>query len=179
MENIESIKNKSGKIYCLIWIILAVSLVVISVFSVWEYRNYKKGQEIAVEFSLEFGVHSKYSKNEEDYELLVKDLYDYYHPYVGAVPVYLNGATTYYTFDGSEAEKADEALGEMLTTLGYACDKGSHYLKHIGFVDCILHSTSGALFSLWLCCAIFILTIYILEKKTNFRIIEKTEEQCF
>ena len=56
------------------WLVIAVILIAVSVFSVIKYSGYKKAQETAVEFTL--AVTSKYDKYKNDYNTLVKEMYD-------------------------------------------------------------------------------------------------------
>ena len=119
------------------WIVIAVILIAASVFSVIKYSGYKKAQEAAVEFTL--AVTSQYDKYKDDYNTLVKEIYDDFNVQ------YYSYTICGYKVNNSDvvdsARKADKALGELMTNAGYDCYYGSKYLEHIGFVDYTANET--------------------------------------
>ena len=119
------------------WLVIAVILIAVSVFSVIKYSGYRKAQETAVELTL--AVTSKYDKYKNDYNTLVKEMYDdfnvqYYSYTIGGYKVNNSDAV-------DSARKADEALGELMTKAGYDCFYGSEYLEYVGFVDYATNET--------------------------------------
>jgi uncharacterized protein (UPF0333 family) len=78
-ENVISSKkiNLSKKIK-LAWAIVAVVLVLVSVFSFIKYSGYKKAQDAAVSFTLIST--SKFNSYKDDYNKMVKEMYRFYNP---------------------------------------------------------------------------------------------------
>ena len=99
------------------WIVIAVILVAVTVFSVIKYSDYKKAQETAVEFIT--SITNYYDNYNYDYNTLVEEIYDD------------------IAFDYTK----EKALAELMTSAGYDCNYGSKYLKHIGFVDYAVNET--------------------------------------
>jgi hypothetical protein len=113
------------------WLVVAVILIAVFAFSVIKYSGYKKAQETAIEITL--ATTSKYDKYKNDYNTLVKKMYDdfnvEYHSYTIGGYKYNNSDVV------DSARKADKALGKLMTAEGYDCYYGSKYLEHVGFVN--------------------------------------------
>ena len=121
----------------IVWLVIAVILIAVSVFSVIKYSDYKKAQETAVECTL--AVTSKYDKYKNDYNTLVKEMYDDFNP--TRINMTVNGIKIDNSDVIKSAKKADKVLGEIMTDAGYDCYYGSEYLEHIGFVDYATNET--------------------------------------
>ena len=119
------------------WLAIAVILIAVSAFAIIKYSNYKKGQELAVASTL--AVLDEYDKYQDDYETMVKMMYNDLNP------SYYSTTVGGYTFNNSEvidaATKVDRSLGKILSYNGYDCTYGSEYLKYIGFVDYSINNT--------------------------------------
>ena len=111
----------------LAWAIIAVILVLVSVFSFIKYSGYKKAQNAAVTFTLLST--DRFNSYKDDYNLMVEEMYDFYNP------VFPNAAVVF------SAHAADKVLGELMTEAGYDCLYGSKYLEYIGFVDYTTNET--------------------------------------
>lgn len=137
-ENVISSKkiNLSKKIK-LAWAIVAVVLVLVSVFSFIKYSGYKKAQEAAVSFTLIST--SKFNSYKDDYNKMVEKMYDFYNP--TRMNVTVNGIKIDNSDVVSSARDADEALGKLMKEAGYDCYYGSRYLEYIGFVDYTTNET--------------------------------------
>lgn len=131
-ENVISSKkiNLSKKIK-LAWAIVAVVLVLVSVFSIIKYSGYKKAQEAAVSFTLIST--SKFDSYKDDYKKMVEEMYDFYNP--TRINITVSGIKIDNSDVVSSAHKADQALGELMSEAGYDCYYGSDYLEYVGFVD--------------------------------------------
>lgn len=137
-ENVISSKkiNLSKKIK-LAWAIVAVVLVLVSVFSFIKYSGYKKAQEAAVSFTLIST--SKFNSYKDDYNKMVEKMYDFYNP--TRMNVTVNGIKIDNSDVVSSARDADKALGKLMKEAGYDCYYGSKYLEYIGFVDYTTNET--------------------------------------
>lgn len=133
MDNviIKSQKIKLGKLFIFLSCILLVVLAVLIAVGFSKFQTYKEYQEVAVSATL--GTTDQFDKYENNYNQMVKAMYDFYNP-------------TYhsYTFNGKRytneevmdtARDADEALGKLMTSLGYSCFSGSRYLKYTEFTE--------------------------------------------
>lgn len=131
-ENVVSSKkiNLSKKIK-IAWIIIAAILIAVSVFSVIKYSKYKKGQEMAVAFTL--ATTSHFDKYKDNYEKMVEEMYEEFNPTPFSTKVY--GKTIDNSNVVKAARSADQTLGTLLSNEGYDCYYGSTYLKYVGFVD--------------------------------------------
>ena len=131
-ENVISSKkiNLSKKIK-MAWAVVAVVLVLVSVFSFIKYSGYKKAQEAAVSFTLIST--SKFNSYKDDYNKMVEKMYDFYNP--TRINVTVSGIKVDNSDVVSSARDADKALGKLMKEAGYDCYYGSEYLEYVGFVD--------------------------------------------
>lgn len=136
------------------WLVIAIILIAVSVFSAIKYSEYKKAQETAVDFVL--AATSKYDKYKNDYNTLVKEMYDDLNPRYRSTTI--NG----YKFNNSSvvdaAREADETLGELMSNAGYDCYYGSKYLEYVGFFDYTINSML-ILFIIWVVLALLLGTL--------------------
>ena len=119
------------------WLVIAVLLIAVSVFSVIKYSGYKKAQDLAVEFTL--AATSKYDKYKNDHDTLVKEIYDDLNPVYSSTTI--NGISFNNSSVVDSARKADKSLGKLMTNAGYDCYYGSKYLEYIGFADYTKNNT--------------------------------------
>lgn len=128
--------NLSKKIK-LAWIVVAVILIFVSVFSFIKFSSYKKAQETAVSFTLIST--SQFNSYKDDYNKMVEKMYDFFNP--TRMNVTVNGIKIDNSDVVSSARDADKALGKLMTEAGYDCYYGSKYLEYIGFVDYTTNET--------------------------------------
>ncbi len=168
---IKSVKINYKKTFKILWIAMAIILVAVSIFSCIDYSNYKKGQETAVDLLVAAGNFD--FDEDDDYETKARYLYnrltdDYEYE------------SKYWGLDYSDAinsaRKADIALGELLTGMGYSTWLGSYYLEHTDFLSytfdysLILTFSSIALGLVLLLLIIYI--IYLADQKNSLEVDE-------
>lgn len=126
----------------LAWLIMAVVFVVNTVFAFIRYSEYKKEQEVAAGLMISNVDEFSMFRNEETYnsayERMIWRMYDYFNPPI-QVWRFMG-----YDVDGlsDAARDADEALGDLMETLGYDCYgsvRGSVYFMCVGFFDFALN----------------------------------------
>lgn len=157
MEEItlKSQKVKLGKKFILLYSIIAVVLAILTIVAFLKFQTYKEYQDAAV--TLILGFSDNFDKYKDDYDVMVEKMYDFY------APNYFS-----FTYNGTKinngdvveaARKADRALGELMTNLGYSCYSASDYLEFTKFFDYCFNSydvdtiriafiTCGALFTI-------------------------------
>lgn len=170
---IKSIKLDYKKTFRILWIVMAVILASVSVFSCVDYLNYKKGQETAVDLLVATG--NFYFDEDDDYETKARYLYN-------RLTVDYEYESKYWGLDYSDvtnsARKADIALGELLTEMGYSTWLGSYYLEHTDFFSYAfdyagLHIIILFSISLGLILLLFIVyMVYLDGKKKSIEIVE-------
>lgn len=126
----------------LAWLIMAVVFVVNTVFAFIRYSEYKKEQEVAAGLMISNVDEFSMFRNEETYnsayERMIWRMYDYFNPPI-QVWRFMG-----YDVDGlsDAARDADEALGDLMETLGYDCYgsvRGSVYFMCVGFFDFVFN----------------------------------------
>lgn len=132
MDNniIHSKRKDLKKLFTISWISVAILFLIIIVYSLVAYPDYKTGQSLAVELML--SVSSEFDKY-DDYQTLINEMYEFFN--VKPQSFRYNGQY----FDNSDAVKyareADEDLAALLGRAGYHCTQGSKYLKYSNYLE--------------------------------------------
>lgn len=162
------------------WIIITAIFVLISIFSLTRYSEYKKAQKEAVEIMCT--VTDQFDDVKDNYRKLVKEIYKYFHP----TPIPNVGI--FSDFDNKAVKdsmrEVDRALANYMKNLGYDCYLGSEYLRYTGAIEYSIRNYGGFYFFWGIFALCFLcLTIWELNnaKKTilleSGRVICKTDDK--
>lgn len=153
------------------WIVITLILIVTTVFSIFDYKHYKEGQEFAVAYQLtlfeSLDMSGEFEKYKDNYEELVNAMYRKYHPTYSSYFLELHGISKKDVVD--TANDADYAFGEIMTKAGYECYKGSYYLKHTDIFGYTIDYNTLALILYIICASLILLQIVFIIWYVNNR----------
>lgn len=176
---ITSIKLKRGKVFIVMWAVLATIFVAFIAVTLINYMDYRKAQDAAIEITLaacESIGDDKFEEYKDDRAELCKRMYDMYNPH------YFAYKTDYGTINNSgvidSAEKLEESLSDLMSKMGYdTYRRASNYLKYTNFFDYAYNKlqidtdNTGLPIYLIICfIALVITVIYLLDRKTKLTV---------
>ena len=133
-NTVKSIKHSFSKIFKSAWKVLAAILALLLIISVIKYSGYKKAQDVTV--SLLEAVSGDRFEEYTVYSEKVDAMYLFFNP----SHVHLQSVDG-LEYDNTDlrlkAYKADKALGETLTEMGYDCYYASYFLKCTSIIEYI------------------------------------------
>ncbi|MBR4016464.1 MAG: hypothetical protein IKK11_01450 [Oscillospiraceae bacterium] len=145
MGFIKSVGISYKRIVITIWAVLLVAATIVAACMalpmIPKYKKYTKGQEKAIEIVLaDSDKFDDFAENNSRKSLL-KEIYNFYNPQYVSYDIL---GTTYYNKEEVEnARKLDVAFGEKLQAAGFACVRGSEFLRFSNFIGYATHYAAG------------------------------------
>ena len=169
---VSSKKVKLGKVFIIVWIVMAITLGALSVVTYSKYSKYMDGQDAAIDTTLfmfkvgnteNYNEYSKY-KEEEDHDTLVEYMYDFYHPEFYPSIYNTEEARDAFSDMCQSREKIDETGAKLMNKAGYECDHLSYYLDYYNNLFDYASDTTFiySLYIAWIGVAVIALIITIL-----------------
>ena len=173
---ITSIKLKRGKVFIVMWAVLATIFVAYIAVSLISYMDYRKAQDAAIEITLA-GYESidddEFEEYKDDRAELCKHMYYIYNPQ------YFAFKTEYGTIDNSDvidsAEELEKSLINLMSEMGYNTSHfyGSDYLRYTNYFEYAYNNTVniGHPIYLIICFIALVITVlYLLDRKTKLTV---------
>lgn len=145
-NKLQSKKINLGKKIHIAWFPIALIFIIATIFSVFQYVHYNKGQAKAIELTLatfeSIGEDNPFAKYEGDSKKISSEMYKWYNRERYTVQV---GGQYISNYDVADAcDEMDFALGNMMEKAGFNCSRGSEFLEHTNIISYIFKENQVA-----------------------------------
>ena len=139
-EIIKGEKVKLKKILIITWAIIIFVFLLNLVLTIVDFNKYKEGQEFAI-VTVRLAT-DEFEEYANDKEKMVEEMYDFYNPHYFSYTSPYTGQTIDNREAMRAADRADEALAELMNAAGYECYDGSEYFEYYSFGDYYLYKNT-------------------------------------